>query len=636
MLQQSTAAGQKPNRIACETCHTAHGSTHEAYLVQSARNAGLCLACHQDKGLLTPEGRRNPGHAVNVRPTTASIPASFLEKGARKGADGEIICSTCHKVHDSPTDRQLLLMANDNQSGLCLSCHADKQAVAKTGHNLGRSAPQTKNIQGQSVAQAGVCSACHLPHKPARMHSGSADFTTQLCMSCHGSGSFAARDKLSGHNHPLGDNPFTVRHEDILLTSVHADPERMSLPLFTAYGIRSRSGGIPCATCHDPHRSLSAADAERASEKSDAANQNRYLREPSPQICRQCHGVKFSVTDTRHNLRRSAPAETNLHGRKASEAGVCDNCHVIHGGGQYFLWAKQMPSTEGKGQPPVCFSCHVEDGPAAKKPIHDYSHPILISPAAEGVNTRLPVFDPANRAFADGQMTCYTCHDPHRWQPDNQMNAPPPDAEGDARNSFLRLPASPSAQLCASCHSVQSAIEQSRHNLLKEAPEVKNTVGQRPLQSGPCGVCHLSHNSRNKMLRWAQRFGHGGSIMEQTCTGCHSKRGSAPGKIPAISYHPEDIAIHNTGRNRKGDQTYFPLFDPLSGEPVTTGPLSCPSCHDAHRRRAGEMQSEAPVAGAGGLANSFLRNRSHDTICMDCHGPEALIRYAYYHYPAKR
>jgi predicted CXXCH cytochrome family protein len=573
---------------------------------------------------------------VNVRPTTASIPGAFLEKGARTGTGGEIICSTCHKVHGSPTDTHLLLMANDNKSSLCLSCHIDKQAVAETGHNMNKSAPQTQNLQGQSVSQAGVCSACHLPHKPARKHSGSADFTTQMCMSCHGFGSFAFREKLSAANHPIGVNPFENKAGDLLLTPAQADPDRMELPLFNAFGVRSQEGGITCATCHDPHRLQSGADMVPSAEKTRPGGGNRYLRKPSPAICRQCHAAKFSVADSKHNIGNSAPAETNLAGRKASEVGLCDNCHLAHGGGQIFLWAKQLPPSEDSAQRQVCFSCHVKGGPANKKQIHDHSHPLKVSPREKGMETRLPVFDGANRLTADGQMSCYTCHDPHRWKSTADVTKVDNQTEGDSRNSFLRLPASPSSQLCGDCHRQQAKIEQTDHNLLTTAPLAKNNADQSPLESGPCGVCHRSHNSKNKLLRWGQRFGHGDSIMEQTCTGCHSKRGSAHRKIPAISYHPEDIAIHNTGRNRKGDSTYFPLFVALTGESVNIGPLSCPSCHDVHRWSAREVLSTSAAEPAGSLASSFLRNRSFDTICMDCHGPEALVRYAYYHFPAKR
>jgi hypothetical protein len=38
----------------------------------------------------------------------------------------------------------------------------------------------------------------------------------------------------------------------------------------------------------------------------------------------------------------------------------------------------------------------------------------------------------------------------------------------------------------------------------------------------------------------------------------------------------------------------------------------------------------------GNASSSFLRNLSFNTICIDCHGPEALYRYLYFHDPAKR
>ena len=67
----------------------------------------------------------------------------------------------------------------------CLTCHTDKKHLVNTKHNLAHSAPGEKNLEGKTVAEAGACSACHLPHKPARKLSGKKDLTTRLCLSCH-------------------------------------------------------------------------------------------------------------------------------------------------------------------------------------------------------------------------------------------------------------------------------------------------------------------------------------------------------------------------------------------------------------------------------------------------------------------
>jgi predicted CXXCH cytochrome family protein len=39
-----------------------HGSPNESFLVESARNSGLCLECHSDKQIFTPDGQRNHQH----------------------------------------------------------------------------------------------------------------------------------------------------------------------------------------------------------------------------------------------------------------------------------------------------------------------------------------------------------------------------------------------------------------------------------------------------------------------------------------------------------------------------------------------------------------------------------------------
>lgn len=71
--------------------------------------------------------------------------------------------------------------------------------------------------------------------------------------------------------------------------------------------------------------------------------------------------------------------------------------------------------------------------------------------------------------------------------------------------------------------------------------------------------------------------------MEAMCNSCHSENGSAQNKNPQISSHPEEQLINNVGKNIKGKPDYFPLFDKISGEPVTAGNVSCPTCHDAHQ-----------------------------------------------------
>jgi len=94
------------------------------------------------------------------------------------------------------------------------------------------------------------------------------------------------------------------------------------------------------------------------------------------------------------------------------------------------------------------------------------------------------------------------------------------------------------------------------------------------------GVCHVVHNSKNKIVLWAQKLGNGESMMEKMCNGCHSENGSALHKKPLIASYPGDNRIVFKKDNITGNLNHFPLFHETSGERITEGNISCPSCHN--------------------------------------------------------
>jgi predicted CXXCH cytochrome family protein len=208
LVSQGAVTGNPMNRVICETCHTAHGSRYETLLVDGAGNSSLCLDCHKDKNIFTPEGKRKPFHVINVPQGKSKIPQALLNKGAKLGYNGIITCQTCHKVHNNKTEKQLLLIKKDDTSFFCLTCHKDKKYLKNTKHNLARTAPHEKNLKGKTAAESGICSACHLPHASARKLSGKGDFTTQLCLSCHTKGNVAEKILITGTSHPLNVNPY--------------------------------------------------------------------------------------------------------------------------------------------------------------------------------------------------------------------------------------------------------------------------------------------------------------------------------------------------------------------------------------------------------------------------------------------
>jgi len=631
LVALGAAAGGKRNRIVCETCHTAHGSPFESMLIESAGNSALCLDCHRDKNIFTPEGNRKPFHAINVAAQKAQIPEELLKRGAKLGRDNVVTCQTCHKVHNNKEGGKNLLVTKEEKSSLCLTCHVDRQYLADTKHNLMRSRPEERNLEGQTVAEGGLCSACHLPHKAARKLTGKRDLTTDLCLSCHGKGKIAEKVNLSGNTHPLNINPFTKKHKDVLLTSVDIEKEKLTLPLFNKYGIQDKDGNVTCSTCHDTHGSR--ADSDEGSKEISRA---LFLRKQSPDICRECHTSKFNVANSKHDLKKVAPGARNILQQTPSESGLCGSCHLVHGSRKGFLWARNNIAENGVTTENFCISCHNEDGIARKKVIEHYSHPMNISPFEKGLTSNLPLFAGDGKISKDGVIMCQTCHDPHRWDPKNILVKDHFVVEGDSQNSFLRLANGPSPTLCENCHADQAYIDNSDHDLELTAPHSENILGQSPAESGTCGVCHLVHNGKNQILLWAQGFGGGSSVMEKMCNSCHSESGWAKNKIPLIASHPNNPIV-NLGRNVKGKTNYFPLFDRTSGEPVTVGEISCPTCHNVHQWNPDlHAKGEGVALAEGNATNSFLRAHSPTVMCRDCHGIDSLYKFKFFHDPKER
>jgi len=617
--------GDKPNQLICETCHTAHGAKYESFLIESGKDSSLCLECHGDKDYRMPDGSKKPFHVVNVKPLTAKIPDALIKKGARVGRDGEIICQSCHKIHRNEINRQQLLIQNDQHSALCLACHSDKKMIAETKHNLLLTAPEEKNLAGETVTQAGVCSACHLPHREARRLEGKTQFSQGLCLSCHSKGNNAEKAALNGTQHPMAVRPSK--------TNVNAITD---LPLFNDHGFQDPNGEMTCSTCHDPHRWRTDSAADGADKNSPADRRTSFLRKQAPQICRECHAVKFPVIGSKHDLSKTAPEAKNTKNQTPAESGICGTCHQVHNAREAYLWARKPSSENGDGAADLCLACHNHNGSAAKKVIRDPSHPVNISPSEKGLATTLPLFDAKGAVSDKGVVSCPTCHDPHRWDPLTERGGDYFEEEGSAQNSFLRLENSPSALLCENCHPAQGLVDKTEHDLVVTAPSAKNIIGQTPLESGTCGVCHLTHNGRSEIVLWARGYGMGNNIMERICNSCHSPEGSAKAKVPPVYLHPREKIVKIGDPHKKGQPGYFPLFQGITGVKITAGNISCPSCHNVHRWNP---QSAAKGTGAnteGDATTSFLRPPMSFTVCKECHGEGAPFKIKYYHDAAKR
>jgi predicted CXXCH cytochrome family protein len=791
LIDLGARLGEKPDQLICQSCHVVHGSPTDTLLVRAADNSSLCLTCHPELNMFTPDGQKRPVHVVNVVPKTATIPAELEQKGAKRGRNGEIICQTCHRVHRNNIDRQQLLVAKEEKSQFCLLCHADKKTVAQSKHNLGVSAPAEKNLQGQTVAEGGVCSACHLPHRAARPLSGEGDFTAQLCLSCHSKGRVAEKINLIGTTHPLSVYPFAKNEMNSVLMTISVTKNELRLPLYDENGVLDKDGKMTCSTCHDTHQSapqpagnqpkiksllreaspeicqechrakfliadtkhnlsrsapearnilnqtpaesglcgtchlvhgpqknflwaraplagqkgaeslcischnetgiakkkvnkgyshpLQVSPAESGlapalplfdnqgkisptgtmncqtchdphrwepaasgpeSARPDAQAEKRFssfLRRSSPQICDECHPEKFKIADTEHDLSRSAPEARNILNQTPAESGLCGNCHLAHNAQKLFLWARMITDTQDAGVQALCISCHSAGGIAAQKTLSGYSHPLNIAPAEKGIATALPLFDKDGQATDKGLITCGTCHEPHRWSPASGESARGQfGVEGNAQNSFLRMTNSPEAMLCTNCHLQQGSVAKTDHDLLVSAPNSTNSLNQTPSESGVCGACHLAHNSQIPVDLWSRRLSAGNGIIEQMCDSCHSKTGPANKKVPLIASHPDNVVIISPPVDARGETKYLPLFDKTTAEPTSVGNLSCASCHSVHKWESNFKSQGTGTESEGSVLDNFLRTSSLHLMCKNCHGPDALFRYLYFHDPTQR
>ncbi len=555
------------------------------------------------------------------------------KNGAKLGYNGEITCQTCHKVHNNKPGQQLLVMEKDLKSGLCLTCHTDKQNLAQTKHNLNLSAKMEKNLDGKTVVESGVCSACHLPHKAARKPNKkdkNMDRTTQLCLSCHSTGRVAENEKLKGYTHPLnmklsGKKANMLKFQD----------GKLDLPLFNKFGIEDKEGKMTCATCHDSHGGHMVQ--KRNPQKEAEEDMISLLRKPSPEICRSCHTDKFTIADSGHDLNNVFAEGNKILTEKIQKPDLCGNCHAVHSSGESsFIWGKKIIAETGTHSVmDLCTNCHDKEGLASEAEITDHSHPVNISLSGKGLSPTLPLFNEYGKKAADGIMTCYTCHDPHSRTLIQSSTGDYIDTEGKHKNSFLRIENSPSSRLCLNCHNDKTGMVNTDHNLISSAPESKNIAERTPFESGVCGTCHLVHNNKNEMNLWARKLGAGENAMEKACNSCHFENGSAAQKIPQISAHPDTLVIVKKSSNEK-QRLNFPLFDETSAKQVAVGNISCPSCHNVHHWSANLSIKNQGSNNEGNATNSFLRPGVHNKLCKDCHGLDALFRYKYFHKASER
>lgn len=516
---------------------------------------------------------------------------------------------------------------------MCFSCHdgfmLESRAVWRSGqhdHPVGVKPSDKVKIptsKGKTLFPLNddgklYCGTCHSAHgvdwkqeeSPVFMRVKNVD--SSLCVACH-------LDRGTGPeqgNHPV-------------LEKI-ANPPAALRERGAHFG---RGGTVICQSCHNAHG---------ATQKKMLVSSNE-----NAELCDSCHADKSRIKQTKHDLSVMAPEALNIKKQSVSESGPCGVCHLTHKANGPALWAREVyPDVDSMSA--RCLGCHNPEGLAKKKTVGAHSHPVNVPVAEAGITATpqgwtsrfplpeslaalvpLPLYDDKGlRTHTGGKVGCSSCHDPHRWSPDDgddkKAQPDPRKLEGDGRNSFLRIPLDASARLCANCHVDKAAVLLSQHNasLMPATKEKRDAkVPERHTEKGVCATCHAPHNAKSAYL-WARERGPDKGVTGALCTDCHRDGGLAGKKVVGAHSHPLNQPLKN------GIQPKLPLF---AAKPDGSGAqMECASCHDSHQWDPTDPKSRtgASSAAEGDAGNSFLRRPASGRaeLCVECHREQRLVR----------
>ncbi len=289
--------------VSCQTCHNVHdGNPDTALLEKGIKDTeALCHTCHARQHAKDKDEAFKKGvHPVNIEMDEAVE----IVKGKKTK---EVGCLTCHAVHAGKPGTPALV--EDHRDGqLCAHCHAGKQAIVGSDHDL-RITAKDKQNRFKEKPSVGVCSSCHTLHrgenKEPHMYSakevlgGSTDKELQqsslredrLCINCHQKKGIAEKKVVKAFKHP---------HKDIVLRSA-----KEVMPLLDKNEKVHEFGEIACVTCHDPHFwNAEKLEQSRKQPRSVVATGNKDNVEGTPlnsflrtkgvkgTFCVDCHGLE--------------------------------------------------------------------------------------------------------------------------------------------------------------------------------------------------------------------------------------------------------------------------------------------------------------------------------------------------------
>lgn len=567
-------------QIYCGTCHTPHALRPNKpgglapFLRKEAINSTLCLDCHSSNA------KDHGNHPIKIK----LAPGQKIPDGGSIGTDGTIECLTCHPMHG---DRPVLAVTGEDRRELCVSCHEAYFQIEMTDHDIPSQLNRSQDALGPNLAGQDVCASCHKSHNGFGdvMWPQSIDMSqgkNAYCLGCHSDEGSGRTKSFSHTGHAVKDKKF-----------------KKAIP---ALGIKV-GDDLSCISCHDPHQWAKTGKHVLTAANEEGTEYTSFLKFPDDaqgQLCIACHADQSAIAKSDHSVSRQGFQE--YFKSTGTFDGQCSVCHDTHGTG---LTGKTKDMTRA-----LCETCHT--GVHAQSAVGGFDHPMDI---AVDPNIKLPT--------QSGKITCITCHDPHKWGKSHTASLTA-NLEGNDSNSFLRRSNWPKPELCLTCHSDQSEILDTDHDLSDDTHNA-------------CSFCHAAHNADEPyglVNTWDENAG--STMNEHICFSCHQAGGTAEKKIPQAWTHPHEYGTITHSVRGTGTWKDFPLFE-MDKPADVVGFIDCFTCHDPHRWSFKKDTSvEAGVNEEGNYMTSFLRNPSYQTLCTDCHGANTLWKFNYYHDPVKR